>query len=74
MLQIILWSRAPMIDHDGTDVAQGEQGSLLHGLLIRTEMLRGQNVPINQGLVGVHAVEDNHSATLVENRQVTDET
>ena len=59
-----------MIDHNGADVTKREQSCLLHWLLIRTEVLRSEHVAINQCLVRVHPVKDDHCPTLVEDRQV----
>lgn len=55
-----------MIDHERGHAAEGEESDLLEWLLVSGEVLRGENVALDQCLQGVHPVKDNHCFTLVE--------
>jgi len=62
-----------VIHHDGADVTESKERGLLHRLLVWAKVLAGKHVPIDQSLVGVHTVKNDHRTTLVKDRQIGDE-
>ena len=71
--EVILWLGGPVICYYGLDSAQREQDGLLHWLLAWDEVARGDNAPVHQSLVAVHAIEDDHSSALREDGEICDE-
>ena len=67
------WLGGPMMGYNRCYTAEGEQSSLMSGLLIRHIMLRSQNVPIDHGLVGIHSIHNDHGSALGEYREVAHE-
>lgn len=66
LFKVVFRSGTPVVDDNRTDIAQGKERGLLHRLLVRAEMLRCEDISVNQSLVRVHPVKDDHSLTLVE--------
>lgn len=71
--EVVLWFGGPVICYYGLDSAQREQDGLLHRLLAWDEVTGGDNVPVHQSLVTVHAIEDEHSPALREDGEICDE-
>ena len=72
-LQVVLWFGGPVICYYGLDSAEREQDGLLHWLLAWDEVARGDDVPVHQSLVTVHAVKDEHGSALREDGEICDE-
>ena len=70
LVEVRLRSRAPLVDNNRRESTQGEEGHLLHGLIISREVLGGHHIPVDQCLEGVHPIENDHSFTLVEDTKV----
>lgn len=71
--EVVLWFGGPVICYYGLDSAQREQDGLLHRLLAWDEVTGGDDVPVYQSLVTVHAIEDEHGPALREDGEICDE-
>lgn len=60
MFEVIFRRGGPVVDYDAADAAQREQSDLLRGLCVWSEMLRSDNLAVNQLFVSVHAIEYDH--------------
>ena len=63
-VQVVLWLGGPVICYYGLDSTQREQDGLLHRLLAWDKMTGGDDVPVHQSLIAVHAVKDEHGSAL----------
>lgn len=66
MVQVALWGSRPVIYHDAADAAKREEYDLLHRLVVRAEVLRSNSRAVDQLLVCVHAIENNHRLAVVK--------
>ena len=73
LLKVVLWLGTPVIDDNGWNTTEREQGSLLHGLFVRAEMLGCHDIPVDKSLVRIHPVKDSHGSALAEDWQVWDQ-
>jgi hypothetical protein len=70
VVKIAFRSGTPVIYNNTTYTTQSEQCNLLKWLVVSTEVFRGQSSSVNKLFVSVHAIENNHRFTVIEDAQI----